>query len=197
MTVQPTTLPDLISASDESLATSAHSNTTAFAELYHRHFHRVYRYHMLRTGNVQDSQDLTTQTFLAALENIHNYRKTGSFSAWLLGIARNKVAMHYRSLKRTADLEAAEDLPDSLPLPEAVAGRRLELAQVRRALHCLTSEQASAITLCIFCDLSAAEAGQVMQKSEAAVKMLLMRGLQALRERLASPQDGDAQQEEK
>lgn len=189
MTAQPTTLTDLFTASDERLAAHSPGDPAAFAELYHRHFPRVYRYHLARTGNVQDAQDLTTQTFLAALEGIGGYRSTGSFGAWLLGIARNKTAMHYRSLRPQADLETAERVADPAPPPEAAAGQRLELARVSRALRRLTAEQSAAITLCIYADLSAAEAGQVMQKSEAAVKMLLLRGLKELRAYLsAAPQ---------
>lgn len=39
----------------------------AFAELYRRHLDRVYRYLYSRVGHVQDAQDLTAQTFIAAL----------------------------------------------------------------------------------------------------------------------------------
>jgi len=190
MTAQSTILPDLTDTSDETLAASARSSPGAFATLYERHYERVYRYHLLRTGDVQDAQDLTTQTFLAALEGIHSYRRAGSFRAWLIGIARHQTAMFYRDSRKRRLNELDDEAPDPAPLPETLAGQRLDLARVSRAMQDLTPDQAGAITLCLFCELSGAEAGQVMGKNEAAVKMLLLRGLKELRQRLTSaPQE--------
>ncbi len=190
MTAQSTILPDLTDTSDETLAASARSSPGAFAALYERHYERVYRYHLLRTGDVQDAQDLTTQTFLAALEGIRSYRQAGSFRAWLIGIARNQTAMFYREGHKRRLNPLDEQAPDPAPLPETLAGQRLDLAQVSRAMQELTPDQAGAITLCLFCELSGAEAAQVMGKNVAAVKMLLMRGLKELRKKLAAPQPG-------
>ena len=53
---------------DAYLAHLARTDTDAFAELYRRHVTSVYRYHMVHTSNVKDAEDLTSQTFMAALE---------------------------------------------------------------------------------------------------------------------------------
>jgi RNA polymerase sigma-70 factor (ECF subfamily) len=92
--------------------------------------------------------------------------------------------MHHRSRRPSAGLEEAERVPDPLPLPEAITERRLQLGQVSQAMEHLTAEQSAAIQLIIFAELSAAEAGAVLGKSEAAMKMLLLRGLKALRQAL-------------
>ena len=55
---------------DAVLAQLARTDGDAFAELYNRHVPRVYRYHMAHTGNVKDAEDLTSQTFMAAMEGI-------------------------------------------------------------------------------------------------------------------------------
>ena len=55
---------------DAHLAHQARADADAFAELYRRHVTGVYRYHMAHTGNVKDAEDLTSQTFMAALEGI-------------------------------------------------------------------------------------------------------------------------------
>jgi RNA polymerase sigma-70 factor (ECF subfamily) len=170
---------------DETLAARGVGDPAAFAELYQRHFQRVYRYHMTRLGSDAEAQDLTSQTFLAALEGLASYRGTGSFGAWLFGIARNKIAQYFRLQRFETPLEAAEVVPDPTPSIEAITGQRLQFASLSRTLRNLTVERAEAIELCIFADLTAREAGLVMGKSEAAVKMLLMRGLNDLKGRLA------------
>lgn len=184
----PSPLIELLSAGDEALAQAARQDPAAFAELYHRHFARVYRYHMARTGNIADAQDLTTLTFLAAMEGIAGYRGSGSFIAWLMGIAHNQMAQLFRSRKRETPLEQAERLSNPADLPEAILSRRMQFAQVSRALRELKPERAEAIMLCLFANLTAGEAGCAMGKSEGAVKMLLMRGLQELRQKLSVAQ---------
>jgi len=169
---------------DETLARRAGRDPQAFAELYGRHVDRVYRFHLLRTGSVADAQDLTSQTFLAALEHVERYSGRGRFCGWLLGIAGHKVADHYRGLRSDVPLESVEDLYHSDPPPEEVAATRLELERVSRALQALAPEQNQALTLRIFGELSAAEVGRIMGKSEAAVKMLVHRGLRKLQETL-------------
>jgi RNA polymerase sigma-70 factor (ECF subfamily) len=184
-------LIELFSTSDEELAIQTVHDSAAFAELYHRHFQRVYRFLLANTGNVSEAQDLTTQTFLAALEGISTYRGESTFIAWLMGIARNKSAMHFRLRKRELPLENADELTDPAPSPETVAVKRIQLNQVIQALRRLTPERAEAIMLYLFADLSAAEAGEAMNKSQAAVKMLVLRGLRELRRQLSPIQEVD------
>lgn len=170
-------------ADDLQLARQSHADAEAFAELYRRHVARVYRYHIAHTGNVKDAEDLTSQTFMAALEGIRSFRGSGSFAAWIMGIASRKRALFFRGSKPEVPLEAALHIPTpGLPTDKA-ASQRLQLDGVRHALRQLTPERAEALILCYFGGLNALEAGRVLGKSEAAVKMLLSRGLHDLRER--------------
>ena len=170
---------------ETNLARQAISSTDAFAELYQRHITRVFRYHMAHTGNVRDAEDLTSQTFMAALEGIRSFRGTGSFAAWIIGIASKKRLMFFRrsGSRPEVPLDAALHYPSpDLPTDKA-ASQRLQLESVSRALRQLSPDRAEAIILTFFGGLSNAETGQVLRKSEAAVKMLVSRGLQDLRER--------------
>ena len=168
---------------DAHLANLARTDADAFAELYRRHVISVYRYHMAHTGNVKDAEDLTSQTFMAALEGIRSYRGTGSFAAWIMGIASRKRALFFRGSKLEAPLEAALHIPTpSLPTDKA-ASRRLQMDQVHQALKHISPDRAEALVLCFFSGLTANEAGRVLGKSESAVKMLISRGLHDLRTR--------------
>ena len=165
------------------LARHAVADVEAFAELYHRHITRVYRYHIAHTGNAKDAEDLTSQTFMAALEGIRSFRGTGSFSAWIMGIASKKRLMFFRGSRPEVPLDAVLYYPSpDLPTDKA-ASRRLQLESVSRALQQISPDRSEAIILTFFGGLSNAEAGRVLDKSEAAVKMLVSRGLQDLRER--------------
>jgi RNA polymerase sigma-70 factor (ECF subfamily) len=169
---------------DLELARRAAGDPDAFTEIYRRYLPGIYRYHLARTGHVQEAEDLTAQTFLTALESIRSFRGQGRFSSWLFGIASHKLADHYRRSRIELPLEEAEELHSPIPQPEEAVLQRLELARVARVLHLISPERAEALVLCLFGGLSMAEAAQVVGKSEAAVKMLVHRGLYDLQERL-------------
>ncbi len=182
MTTIMTTYPQ----TDEiDLAREAGVNAEAFGELYRRHVTRVYRYHMAHTGNVKDAEDLTSQTFMAALEGIRSFRGAASFAAWLLGIAARKKAMFFRGNRTRPEvpIETADQIPSPSLGTDQMVDQRLRLDSIARALKQISPDRADAIILCFFSELSYAEAGLVLQKSEAAAKMLVARGLQDLRER--------------
>jgi len=183
MTTLMATQPESPPMDEIQLARDAVSNVDAFAELYRLHVTRVYRYHMAHTGNTKDSEDLTSQTFMAALEGIRSFRGSGSFAAWIMGIASKKRLMHFRGSRPQVPLDAALHYPSpSLPTDKA-AIQRLQLESVARALKQISPDRAEAIILVYFGGVSNLETSRVLNKSEAAVKMLISRGLQDLRER--------------
>lgn len=182
---QPDSAAIIAPVDDKTLAGQSRHDQNAFDALYRRHVNCVYRYLLVRVGDVHEAQDLTAQTFLAALEGICGYRGQGEFAAWLLSIARHKLADHFRRGQATLPLEVAEEMPHPDPPPEDAVAERLRLERVAEALRALAPERAEAVALRIFGGLSATEAGRVMGKSEAAVKKLVQRGMSDLRERLA------------
>lgn len=168
---------------DLALARNAIADVDAFAALYRQYVTRVYRYHMAHTGNIKDAEDLTSQTFLSALEGLRSYRGDGSFAAWILGIAAKKRLMYFRGRKPEVPLDAALHIPSPGLPTDKEAYQRLRLEAVSQALRKIPVERAEAVVLSYFGGLSNQEIGAVLRKSEAAVKMLVSRGLQDLRER--------------
>jgi RNA polymerase sigma-70 factor (ECF subfamily) len=181
-------------AEDELLVARAQQNLGAFSELYQRHVQRVYRYVLVRVGgNVQDAQDLTSQTFLAAMEGLKSYRSTQPFVAWLLGIARHKVADQFRRQKPQVDLETAVFLPDTHTNdPDEQIDQQLDIARVTRKLQIIAPDRAEVITLRLFAGLEMPDIARLLGKNEAAVRMLLFRGLRDLQTQLNVTQESNA-----
>jgi RNA polymerase sigma-70 factor, ECF subfamily len=173
---------------DEALALQAYASRAAFAELYRRHADRVYRFCLGRTGSVYDAQELTSDTFLSALEGVRTYRP-GHFGAWLIGIARNKVALFYRRRKQTVLLD--ESVPDRRPQAavEQLVGQGLQLEKVAAALRAIAPDRAEALSLRVLGELPTAEVARLMDRSEPAVRMLIHRAIADLRGRLAEPEE--------
>lgn len=183
MTSIMTTQPQNTLSSEIDLAYKACTNADAFGELYRRHVTRVYRYLMAHTGNVKDAEDLTSQTFMAALEGIRSFRGTGSFAGWILGIAARKKAMFFRGIRPEVSIDSADQIPSPELRTDQLANQRLRFDSITRALKQISPERADAIALYFFSELTYAEVAGVLKKSEAAAKMLVSRGLQDLRER--------------
>jgi len=158
------------------------ADPAAFAALYRRYLDDVYRYLVAKSG-VDQAEDLMAETFLAAFKAVGSYRGRGTVKAWLIGIARGKAIDAYRSRRPTERLEAAASVADPAR-PEDIAIQRVELARVAAALARIGPERAEALRLRYFGGLDCAEIAPLMDRSEAAVKMLVHRGLGDLRKEL-------------
>lgn len=157
----------------------------AFGALYDRYCDLIYRFVYRRLTNHASAEDVTADVFFKALKAIDSYRATaGPFSAWLYRIAANTVIDHARARRVTASLDVSMDTADrAAPVDEQVINR-VEAARVWEAIDGLTEAQRVAVTMRFGRDLPIADIAQHMGRSEGAIKLLLNRGLAAVREQL-------------
>jgi RNA polymerase sigma-70 factor (ECF subfamily) len=153
----------------------------AFARLYDAYVERVSRYIYFRVTEDCDMEDLVSQVFLKAWENLDRYKIGASpFIAWLYTIARNLVIDHYRTRKNTLPLEEAIHYPSDLEMPDEEAQMRFDLEAMRDALQGLSKDQQQALVLKYIVGLPNDTIARVMNKQEGTVRGLQMRGLQTL-----------------
>ncbi len=188
MTQDDETYTDVSSeVSDADLARQAQAGErAAFATLYRCYLPRVYRYFYVRTGAVQPAEDLTSQTFMAALESLPRYRERGTFAAWLFAIASRRYADACRAQAAVLPESAGDawDPPDPAPLPETALVHAERMARLAQALRALSPDRAQAVALHFFGGLTHEETARAMGRSGIAVKSLINRALRDLRERL-------------
>jgi RNA polymerase sigma-70 factor (ECF subfamily) len=153
----------------------------AFARLYDAYVERVSRYIYFRVSEETDTEDLVSQVFLKAWENLDRYKMGSSpFIAWLYTIARNLVIDHYRTKKDALPLDDAIALPSEMEMPDEEAQTRFDLQAMRDALQFLTSDQQQALILKYIAGLPNDSIAKIMNKQEGTVRGLQMRGLQTL-----------------
>jgi RNA polymerase sigma-70 factor, ECF subfamily len=174
------------------VARAQQGDAEAFGELYDRYVDVVYRYIQYRVSSAALAEDLTSETFLRALRRITSYTWQGrDFGAWLVTIARNLIADHYKSGRyrmevATSDLiEAGADRAQDGPEGEVLAN--LTNAALIDAVKQLNSEQQECIALRFLQGMSVAETAQIMGKNEGAIKALQYRAVKSLSRLL--PQD--------
>ncbi len=156
-------------------------NAEAFAKLYDAYVERVSRYVYFRVAADCDVEDLVSQVFLKAWENLERYKMGSSpFAAWLYTIARNLVIDHYRTKKDTLPLEDVLALPADMELPDEQVQTRFDLEALRDALQFLTPDQQQALILKYIAGLPNESIAKLMNKQEGTVRGLQMRGLQTL-----------------
>jgi RNA polymerase sigma-70 factor (ECF subfamily) len=164
----------------------------AFSILYQENVKKIYNYIYYRTGNNHDAEDLTARVFQRALGHITKYQKTNvPFTAWLYRIAHNLVANWHRdnSRRKEVPIEGQVDLKQKSDVPEREIEKRQELEFLLKAIRKLSNDRQMLLILKYVEDLSNKEIGDVMGKSEGAIKSLYHRTLLELRDVLEIPNE--------
>ena len=154
-----------------------------FGRLYDQYVDLVYRYVYYRVGTHAQAEDLTSETFLRALRRIGTFTWQGrDFGAWLVTIARNLVADHFKSSRFRLEVTTGEmlDANEVERSPEDSVLESLSNAALLDAVRRLNPQQQECVTLRFLQGLSVAETARVMGKNEGAIKTLQYRAVRTL-----------------
>jgi len=158
-------------------------DSEAFGMLYDHYQPAVYRFLYYRVGSVTLAEDLTSETFFRALRSMSTFRWQGKdFGAWLMTIARNLTADHYKA-GRTRLEQTTEDLSDldsATEGPEGAVLATLTNEALLEALGQLPREQQECLIMRFLQGMSIAETAQVLGRSDGAIKQLQLRGVRNL-----------------
>jgi RNA polymerase sigma-70 factor (ECF subfamily) len=173
---------------DKTLVERAKLDSEAFGQLYERYVDKIYSYVYYRTSNNHDAEDLTARVFFRAMQHIGDYQDQGlPFSAWLYRIARNLLANWYRdqSKRQMTSLESIAQL-HVIESPELATQLGEDRQALLEAVRRLPPDRQELLILKYVEHLSNAEIGQILGRSEGAVKSLYHRTLISLRDDLVS-----------
>lgn len=170
---------------EDRLVERAKTDANAFGELYDHYFGQIYRFVYSRLHDQEAAEDVTSEVFFKALRAIGRYKPSGHpFSAWLYQISVNAINDHYRSRRPAQSLDTAMAVADGQrPVAERVVDSS-EAARVWSAIDDLPPQQRIALSLKLGEDMKLAQIGEIMGKSEGAVKLLVHRGMIGVRQRL-------------
>ena len=159
----------------------------AFGELYEAYIKKIYNFVYYKTHHKETAQDLTSLTFLKALEKLALYKQeAGSFSSWLYQIARNNVIDFYRTKKSDANIDDAFDLHDDHDFLQDI-DTQTKLSAVKNHLQKLNSTQREIIILRVWEELDYEEISKIVGKTADNCKMIFSRGLKALKQSIGLP----------
>ena len=152
-----------------------------FTELYRRNATPVFYYLYSRVRNVADAEDLTSQTFVTALENLSKLRDPLKFTPWVFTIARNKAFDFFRKSQRRPTADYDEELDQA----KAVGGELSQTDQDRlldleRLISRLSPLEQEYLRLRIVADLPFAEIASILSEPETRIKKKYYRLLERL-----------------
>ena len=169
----------------------------AFRELIERHQRAVISVIYRALGDAWESEDLAQRVFIQVFRSARRYQPTAKFTTWLYTITHNAIRNEYRRRGR----HAAESF-DALTQPGATGEPGAQLAdpqaidpgqivierelqeQIQAAVQLLPETQRTAVILCRFEGLPYEEIATVLNCSVSAVKSLLHRARETLKEQL-------------
>lgn len=156
----------------------------AFDSWYRRTLPRVYSYLLSRCGNDPTlAEELTQETFIAAVDRRSRYDGRSDTVTWLCGIARHKLADHFRMVereeRRRMRLEVREIQFGDKAAHEPGFDDRPAIAD---ALRSLPAAQRAVLVFVVLDDLPVAEAARLMGRSAAATQSLLHRARDGFRQ---------------
>jgi RNA polymerase sigma-70 factor (ECF subfamily) len=165
---------------DAALVAAARAQPREFLALYDRYFQRVLGYVRVRIRDSTTCEDVTSQVFTTALEQLGRFCGRGTFAGWLFQIARN--AVHDAHRQRTT-----EPLPEDRAATEAGPEERLLERERAKELHALIRllrpEQQHLLALRYGAGLAYEEIGAVFGSTPATARVRMHRILEELRRR--------------
>jgi RNA polymerase sigma-70 factor (ECF subfamily) len=158
-------------------------DAAAFAAIIERHQRVIFGFLRARLAQASDAEDMTQEVFLRFHLAQARFDSNSLIRPWLLGIARNLLREHVRSIRRRKEVAWTElclELESVLPFaPDSLDDALVHLPS---CLDGLGPSARQAIELKYRSDQRLSEIGRQLHRSEGAVKLLVHRARQALRD---------------
>jgi RNA polymerase sigma-70 factor, ECF subfamily len=158
----------------------------AFRELYCAFSRKLYAYVLRQLSDPAQAEEIVADTLYEVWKAPAKFRGDSLFSTWLIGIARNKVLMHWRARKPDADhddvADLAEQLPSDAPGAFEIMADQQRSAGVRTCVDKLGSDHRECVHLVFYQGMALAEVARIQQIPEGTVKTRLFHARQKLKQ---------------
>ncbi len=169
---------------------AAGGNFEAFGQLYGIYLDRIYRYAFYQVKDSMTAEDITEEVFVKAWKAIGSCKGKGhTFNAWIYRIAHNHIINTLRDMRKCVSMEM-ENLT-GLSDPGLEVEMKLDQQELMEVVADLPQNQRQVVILKFVEGLDSREIGKIMSKSGGAVRILQMRALTTLRQKLGGGKYGN------
>lgn len=163
-----------------------HSLFDDLTDFYRKNKEIVYAYFFKVTGSVEESEELTQETFYQAVKSIHRFKGHSSLKTWLLQIARNvyrnKVRVWVRDRKLFSASEDIEFHSDDTQNPQRISLQNQSRNDIQSIFKKLPEDYRDVLIYKEIEGLSHGEIAQILGKTPQTTKVLLYRAKQRFKE---------------
>lgn len=162
-----------------------HKDADAYGKLYDYYVDRIFRFVYFKVGTKEEAEDLTSEVFLKTWEYVNKTNnKIKNFNALIYRVARNVVIDHYRTRHKetkATDEEQLLKIQDKRNVEEEV-NVRMSVEDIEKKLSYLKENYREVIILRYIEEFTIPEIAEITGKNKANVRVLIHRGLQALKD---------------
>ena len=163
----------------------ARQDQAAFQELYKAFSRKVFAYVLNQLKDQARAEEVLVDTMYEVWRNPTRFRGESAFSTWLIGIARNKALLVYRSRRPDEDHADLDDVAEIIPDEGPDGYARLAEQQRREGVqHCmgkLSEEHRECLHLVFYEGMSLAEVAAIQRCPENTVKTRLFHARQKIK----------------
>jgi len=154
-----------------------------FLNLYKKYYSKIYNYIIRKLFNKEVAEDLTSSTFLKALDNINKYNpEIRNFNAWIYKIATNEVILYHKYIgnKKNISIEDNENILSDLLQNDNKTDKYLDFITVKEAMENLKPLEKNVIELYYFENLGYSEISEILNIKENSLRSIVHRTLKKL-----------------
>lgn len=145
-------------------------------EIYEMYSRKVFLFLLSKTNNVDIAEELTQETFFQAVQCIDRFKGNSSILTWLCGIAKNVWLKDLR--KRQETLSIDDDIPEITDTQKMNV--QWEQKEILQLIHDMNEAVREVMYLRLISNLSFAEIGEIIGKTENWTRVTFFRGKQKI-----------------
>ncbi|GFN36959.1 RNA polymerase sigma factor [Tepidimicrobium xylanilyticum] len=138
---------------------------TELENLYNSYFKDVYLFIYGLSGNKHIAEDITSETFIKAINSIGNFKGACDIRVWLYQIAKNSYYSYLRKNKKLVSMDSLPEQKDDLDIEKKISESD-ESMRIHEILHSLNEPYKEVFTLRVFGELSFKQIASLFGKSE-------------------------------
>ena len=145
-------------------------------EIYALYSKKVFLFLLSKTNNEHLAEELTQETFFQAVQSIDRFKGNSSILTWLCGIAKNVWLKYLRNHQETLLMEYADlEIADSQDI-----NVQWEQKEILQLIHAMNEPVREVMYLRLISNLSFAEIGEIIGKTENWTRVTFFRGKQKI-----------------
>lgn len=154
-------------SSDSLLVAEAKKNMRAFEKLYDKYYEAIFRFIYQRVTTQEEAFDITSQTFMKAMESLSKYEDRGlPFSSWLYRIAKSEVYQYHRDNQKLPPLNVDDNQLNQLSEEVNENDTIINNEEIIEILSSLSDDELPFIEMKYLEDRSYREIGEIMNMTE-------------------------------